>query len=157
MISSRFTKNLLLIALFAIAGSLCAETLKPGSAFPSFDANDQHEKAYPMPEDTHYIAVTFAMSPGKKANKFFSEKGADYLPANNAVFLSNINGMPGVARIFAIPKMQKYPHRIMLADQEGLLDDFPQEKNMVTIFTLDENGIIESISFWDPQSETEPF
>jgi len=145
------------LAALIAASSLAADTLKLGDVFPEFEANDQHEVSYPFPKDTKHVAVTFAMGSGKKANKFFSEKGATYLPEKKAIFLSNIHGMPGVARIFAMPKMQKYPHRIMLADQEGLLDDFPQEKGKVTIFELDADRKILSIKFWDPSEETQPF
>lgn len=136
---------------------LAQAELKPGDAFPEFEAQDQHEKAYEIPTDTKYVAVTLAMGSGKKANKFFSEKGAEYLPKNKAVILSNIYGMPSIARLFAMPKMQKYPHRIMLADEKGLLDNFPEEKGKVTIFDLDASGKIISIKFWDPDSEKSPF
>lgn len=146
----------LIIALVAACLS-SASPLSQGDTFPEFEAEDQHGKAYPMPQDTKYVAVTFAMGSGKKANAFFSEQGAEYLPGKKAVFLSNIYGMPSVARYFAIPKMQKYPHRIMLADQKGLLDDFPQEKGKVTVFTLDANRAIVSVKFWDPANEEAPF
>jgi len=146
-----------LLSLLLISTNLNGATLEKGSSLPEFQATDQHEVDYPFPGDTQFVAVTFTMSSGKKANKFFSGKGKDYLPANKAVFLSNIDGMPKVARVFAMPKMQKYPHRIMLADQKGLLDPFPQEKGMVTILTLDKNRKILDIKFWNPTSGTEPF
>ncbi len=134
-----------------------ADTLEPGDAFPQFEAKDQHDKAYPIPPGTKYVAVSFSMKAGKKANRFFSEKGAAYLPEHNAVFLSNIYGMPGIGRFFAMRKMRKYPHRIMLADQEGLLDDFPQEKGKVTLFALDAEEKIVSMKFWDPSEGENPF
>jgi hypothetical protein len=90
---------------------------------------------------------------GKSANKALEKKGADYLPDRNAVFIANIYGMPAVGRFFAMPKMRKYPHRIMLADAEGLLDDFPQKDGKVTIFDLDAEGKIKAIRFWDPEKE----
>jgi hypothetical protein len=154
---SLLIRSIGVISLLLMSGNLNAETLEKGNPFPDFEATDQHEVDYPIPGDTQFVAVTFDMSTGKKANKFFSEKGKDYLPENNAVFLSNIDGMPAIARVFAMPKMRKYPHRIMLADQEGLLDPFPQEKGMVTILTLDKNRKILDMKFWDPESGTEPF
>ena len=72
------------------------------------------------------------------------------------VFLSNIYGMPGIGRVFALPKMRKYPHRIMLADEEGLLDNYPAEKSMVTIFKLDAGKKISEIAFWDPRKGEPP-
>ena len=153
----KFTRFLTCLVLLSLPFAAKAEMLKAGDAFPKFEANDQHEKPYPMPEDTKYVAVTFAMGSGKKANSYFSEKGAAFLTENKAVFLSNIYGMPAVGRMFAIPKMQKYPHRIMLADEKGLLDDFPEEKGKVTVFKLDGAGKILSIGFWDPSDGESPF
>lgn len=151
------TFSIAFLALLATSTFSFCDELKPGDLFPKFEALDQHEKAYPMPENTKHVAVTFSMGSGKKANQFFSEKGSDYLPQNKAIFLSNIHGMPGIGRMFAIPKMQKYPHRIMLADQEGLLDNFPQEKGKVTVFTLDTDGKIREVKFWDPTVDSAPF
>jgi hypothetical protein len=94
---------------------------------------------------------------GKAANRYFSEQGAAYLPAEEAVFIANIYGMPGIGRLFAMPKMRKYPHRIMIADEEGLLDFLPQENGVVTVFELNEIGGIESIIYWDPSSDVTPF
>ncbi|MCB1122715.1 MAG: hypothetical protein KJT03_14275 [Verrucomicrobiae bacterium] len=130
--------------------------LEPGDAFPSFEAKDQHEQDFPMPEDTQFVFVTFDMGTGKRANAFFAEKGADWLPEKNAVFLSNIYGMPGIARTFAMPKMRRYPHRIMLADEKGLLDNYPNEKGKVTVFALNADGKISKIAFWDPKAGEPP-
>ena len=94
---------------------------------------------------------------GKAANRYFSEQGAAYLPAEEAVFIANIYGMPGIGSLFAMPKMRKYPHRIMIADEEGLLDFLPQENGAVTVFELNEIGGIESITYWDPSSDVTPF
>ena len=135
-----------------------AAPLSVGDSFPVLDGmQDQHEAAYPMPEGTRHVAVAFSMGAGKAANRYSSEQGAAYLPAEEAVFIANIYGMPGIGRLFAMPKMKKYPHRIMIADEEGLLDDFPQEDGRVTIFDLDAAGKITAIRYWGSKSEESPF
>ena len=65
--------------------------------------------------------------------------------------------MPAIGRFFAMPKMRKYPHRIMLADEEGLLVEFPKEEGKVTLFDLDSQGKIQAIRYWDPKSAENPF
>jgi hypothetical protein len=97
------------------------------------------------------------MSVGKAANRYLAEQGKDFLPSEHAIFVANIYGMPGIGRFFAMPKMKKYPHRIMLADAEGLLDAFPQEDGKVTVFELGAKGEIKAITFWDPKSGSKPF
>lgn len=161
MDTAQLRKTLFILASFLFGMSLVAqedeiEMLKPGDSFPSIEAKDQHEKDFPMAEDTEFVFVTFDMGTGKRANAFFADKGADWLPDNQAVFLSNIHGMPGIGRMFALPKMRKYPHRIMLADEEGLLDNYPSEKGRVTVFQLGEGRKIAEIAFWDPKKGAPP-
>ena len=147
----------LLCAVFG-AGNLSAETLAAGDRFPELkNMQDQHEQAYPMPEDVKHVAVAFTMSVGKSANQALADRGGDFLPESKAVFIANIYGMPAIGRLFAMPKMRKYPHRIMLADAEKLLNDFPQKEDRVTVFDLDTTGRILEIRYWDPKSGKSPF
>jgi hypothetical protein len=103
-----------------------------------------------------WLLVSFDMGTGKAANRYFEDKGATYLDEKNAVFVANIYGMPGVGRMFALPKMRKYPHRIILADAEGLLDPFPNEDGRVTVIKLGPGRVIESIGFWNPKKDDAP-
>jgi hypothetical protein len=55
--------------------------------------------------------------------------------------------------MFALPKMRKYPHRIILGDDANLLTPFPQEANKVTVLTVS-GGVVKAIRYWDPASES---
>ena len=152
--------RILLVTLVSLAtalGSSAAESApyQVGDSFTYFITEDQHEVAVTLaagPETQHLI-VSFAMSTGKSANRYFEAKGASFLPANQAIFLANIYGMPGIGRMFALPKMKKYPHRILLGDDEHLLDRFPQKKDHLTVLDLDSGGIITGIRFLDPKQD----
>jgi len=146
--------NLSLLAVFA-ATVLHAE-LQTGDTLPAFTVQDQHEVEYTLGDDVRYVIVSFDMSSGKAANKYLEEKGKYFLPEHSAVFLSNIYGMPWIGRKFALPKMRKYPHRILLADSETLLEDYPQEEDKVTVLQLDPDHKIVSINFWNPESGDSP-
>lgn len=156
---SRPTRRLFqLITVFLSLVGIALAELAPGDPFPEFSKmQDQHEQVYAMPKGVKHVAVAFTMGVGKSANGYFAEKGAEYLGSEKAVFVANIYGMPAVGRFFAMPKMKKYPHRIMLADTEGLLDAFPKKEDRVTVLDLDTKGIIQAVRYWDPKSDTAPF
>ncbi len=144
-------KKLLFACLLSLAASVfAAAPYKVGDAFESFTTKDQHEKDYVFATDTRLVIVSFDMGDGKKANGWFAEKGADFLPAKKAIFIANVYGMTGVGRVFAFPKMRKYPHRILLADAENFLARYPAEKDRLTVIRLDEAGKVSEISFVDP-------
>ena len=60
--------------------------------------------------------------------------------------------MPGIGRMFAIPKMKKYSHRIILADDAGLIARFPQQAGKVTVLKIS-GGKVTSITYWTPGAE----
>lgn len=154
-----FSRNAI---LFTFAASLicipavASELLAVGDTVSAFEALDQHEKPFTLGDDVAWLLVSFDMGTGKAANRYFEDKGANYLDEKGAVFVANIYGMPGIGRMFALPKMRKYPHRIILADEEGLLDPYPNKDGMVTVFKLAPGRTIESISFWNPKQDDVP-
>ncbi len=140
-----------------LAATVLHGELQTGDTLPAFTVQDQHEVQYTLGDDVRYVIVSFDMSSGKATNKYLEEKGKDYLPGHSAVFLSNIHGMPWIGRKFALPKMRKYPHRILLADSETLLGDYPQQEDKMTVLELGPDHKIVSINFWDPESGDSPF
>jgi hypothetical protein len=54
--------------------------------------------------------------------------------------------------MFAMPKMKKYAHRIVLGDEENLLAPFPQEAGKVTVLKLN-NGMVSAVGYWDPATQ----
>ena len=141
------------VALLSIS-ALGAELLEKGAPFPTLSAKDQHDKEYQFKPGTKAVLISFDMAAGKKANKYLANLGTEFLSENSVVYVSNIHGMPGIGRFFALPKMRKYPHRIVLADAEHLLDPFPQKQNHVTIILLDESAVVQSIAFWNPETDS---
>ena len=129
-----------------------AETYVVGSQVAAFKSKDKNGAAYTFVKGTKFLLISFDMKTGKKANTVLSAKGAAYLPAKKTVYIANIYGMPKIGRMFALPKMKKYTHPIILADAKNLLTPFPKTKGMVTVLKLDSKAKVESISYWDPEA-----
>jgi len=151
----KITLSLFVLALLSSTLGLRAE-LQPGDALPPIAVKDQHKVDVSLEPGVQYLLVSFDMPAGKAANKFLEEQGADFLSQNKAVFLSNIFGMPWVGRKFALSKMRDYPHRILIANDEHLLDDFPKKESQITVFELDETLQIIAVEFWDPKAGPAP-
>ena len=130
-----------------------AEVLQEGDAFGELEAKDQHGEPFKFEPGIRFVLVSFDMSTGKKANQTLAAQGKDFLPKHRAVFVSNIHGMPAIGRLFALPKMRKYPHRIILADEEGLLAHYPRQEDRVTVLQLNDRGTIVRIIYWDPEKD----
>lgn len=144
------------IAIAATALSIGLGFASPyavGSKVEAFTAKDQHEQAFTLnPAETQFLLVSHDMETGKKANAALTALGKNYLGAKKAVYLANIHGMPGIGRMFALPKMKKYAHRIILGDDAALIARFPGQKDKVTVLKL-AGGDVTSMSYWTPGAE----
>ncbi|WP_221031399.1 hypothetical protein [Actomonas aquatica] len=150
--------TLVFLPLFAAAlgaADTPTDTYEVGDKFETIAVKDQHEKDVTVAPggDTRHLIVSFVMGTGKDANRYFEKQGATWLEKHDAVFLANIYGMPGIGRMFALPKMKKYPHRILLGDDEHLLDRYPEQKGKLTVFDFNADGTIAAIRFLDPDDE----
>lgn len=156
-----FTRNslpmksrLLLLFFTLLMNVVAAEPYKLGEVLAPFTSKDQHEKDYSYtPGSVRLLVVSYEMGVGKDTNVWLAKQPADFLAQQKAVFLADIHPMPGVGRVFALPKMRKYPHRIILGDDEKLMERHPKKKGHLTVFSLDEKGTITGIRHVDPEKE----
>lgn len=139
-----------IIAATTMITAAIAAPYSKGDKIDSFNSKDQYSVAYDFkPSAMKFLLVSHDMDTGKKANGILTTLDKEYLPSRKAVYLANIHGMPGIGRMFAIPKMKKYAHRIILGDDAGLIAKFPEEKGKVTVITIS-NGRVKSLKYWSP-------
>lgn len=148
-----FFPRLFLVLALLVSFSVvqAVEKYKKSDVLTPFTTKDQHENSYTLEPGIKLVVVSFEMGSGKAANAFFEKQPADFLTKNQAVFIANIYGMPGIGRMFALPKMKKYPHRILLADAEDFLARYPEKEDMLTVLRLDDKGVVQSVDFVDPK------
>lgn len=139
-----------LAALVISSITALAAPYEKGDRVEPFDAKTQHEQAFTFkPADTRFLLVTHDMDTGKKANGVLTTVGPENLTKKKVVYLANIHGMPGVGRMFALPKMKKYSHTIILGDDANLIAKFPEQAGKVTVLKL-AGGKVVSVSYWSP-------
>ena len=149
----RLAANAISVCCAVFGLSLQAGQLTVGDAVPAFSAKDQFGKDFKFAAGLHFLLVGFEISAGKEANLKLADLGPGWLEKHGAVYVLDIHTMPGIARVFALPKMRKYPHRIMLADTESLLAPFPRQPERITVLVLTTDGKIKEIRYWQPAKE----
>lgn len=150
---SRHLIGLVSCLIFSLGISAFGAPCEVGQSLANFSAKDQHEQAFEFKSASlRYLLVSHDMDTGKRANAALHAAGAEYLPSKRAAYLANIYGMPGIGRVFALPKMRKYCHRIILGDDAELITRFPEQVGKVTVLTLDGDKVT-AIRFWTPESE----
>lgn len=145
--------NIAVVTACLAIGVANAAPYAKGSKVEAFSAKTQHDKEFSFkPAETRFLLISHDMETGKKANAVLTTVGPENLANKKVVYLANIHGMPGVGRMFALPKMRKYSHTIILGDDAELIARFPEEKNKVTVLKLS-GGKVTSVKYWDPGAE----
>lgn len=145
---------MILATLAASLASAISAPYQKGDTLEGFQAKTQHEQAFTLkPSSVRYLLVSHDMDTGKKANAVLTTLGKEKLDAKKVIYVANIHGMPGIGRMFALPKMKKYSHTIVLGDDATLIARFPEEAGKVTVLTL-ESGKVVAVSYWAPGLES---
>ena len=144
----------LVACALATSATHAAELYKVGDTFEAFATKDAKGKDYAYtPGALKTLIVSYTMSNGKAVNGYLAAQPTDFLDSHNAAFLADIHGMPAIGRFFAMPKMERYPHRILLGDADDLLARHPRVEDRINVFTFDAQGAITSIRHLDPEKE----
>ena len=144
---------LVVLGFCLLWSSAHAAQLAVGDAVPSFSVKDQHGMKFVFTNGTQFLLVATERACGTSANHKLADQGAGFLEKYQAVYVMDIHTMPGVARLFALPKMRKYPQRIVLVDSAETLAWVPVQPGRVTVLALTLEGRVQKISYWNPDSE----
>lgn len=137
---------------FVTAGN--ARELAVGDAVPAFSATDQFGKAFTFAAGPKFLVLGFEMGPARAANAKFAALGEGGLEKLKVIYVMDIHSMPAIGRFFALPKMCKYPFRVVLAESADVLKPFPRQTGKLTVLVLASNGAIRAIRYWNPETET---
>ncbi|WP_419769810.1 MAG: hypothetical protein ACNI3C_10805 [Candidatus Marinarcus sp.] len=149
-------KKILLLFL-VVSLSLLANPLKTGDKLESvLNFSDQFDNIHELNTLNNKVIVSFEKGTGKLVNEFLSQKDKNYLTTHNATFIANISGMPSIiTKLFALPKMKKYKHTILLIYNEDNTM-FPSHEGEITLLSI-KNSVVQSIEFIKNEEELKAF
>jgi hypothetical protein len=81
-------------------------------------------------------------------NAWLQEKPAGILEQIDAVYIADIEAMPAmITRLFALPKMRKYPYRLLLAQDKAFAATYPAKPGKIAVFIIEPDGILWDMKF----------
>lgn len=137
------------VVFLLTVGISAAEPLGPGMQMPPLTLSDQHDVAESIGPETRIVVFARDMDAADIVKEALAENGAALLSDAGAVFVSDIQRMPGIiTTLFALPAMRKRPYR-MLLDREGTITaDLPSQEEKVSVIRLDKLEI-KSVDYVD--------
>ena len=144
-----------LLAFIALTAQGADTTLQAGDAFPVTSLENQHGEPITIDDQTQRVLFTADMAGGKVVRALLDERenAAELLTSANAIYLSDVSGMPSLIRkMMALPAMRKRPYPIML-DIEGVVSaGLPRQEGAVTVIEL-EKLTVTSLDFTTSPAE----
>lgn len=131
-----------IIFLLVIAVSVWGAAYNVGQSIQPLNLKDQFGKIHSLKEMPHTLIMVYEKGTSATVNEYLSLQDKGYLNAHNTAFIADISGMPSfITTAFAIPKMQKYPHIVLLIDDEEFGLKFPGQEEKITVIKLKGNVI----------------
>jgi len=122
-----------IIALL-VAVSVWAAPYKVGQSVMPLDLSDQHGKRYTLKVMPKTLIMAFEKGTGATVNEYLKVQEKGYLAKNKAAFVADISQMPKfITESFALPKMRKYAHTVLLIRDEEQGLRFPAEEEKITV------------------------
>lgn len=120
-----------------------------GSTLPALTLKDQHDQEQKITSETKSIIFAKDMDANKLVTKALEGATGKTLPERGSVFVADISGMPKlIGKMFAMPKMKKYPYLILLDRDGAATKEFAVKPKQITVVTLN-NFKIEAIDYFD--------
>lgn len=113
-----------------------------GSALRPIELVDQFDERVVIKDFSKIAIVVFDREASDVVNTFLQTQSPEYLAKHEAFLIADISEMPGfVAQAFALPKMRKYPYKVLLIkdEEQGML--FPGEEHKITIMHINHNKV----------------
>ena len=145
----------LMLALPLMAHGGVAEK---GQPFPPYKVTDAFGATNTFAANTRFVIVSSEKAVSALIHDWLVAKDKDFLPAHRAEYVSDITPMPSlIASLFAIPKMKKYPYKILLARDPEFAKTYAHAEGKIALFVLDDQQGIADIRFLDAPAELDAF
>ena len=110
---------------------------------------DQFDNAYTLDNSARVVLVARSMSTAKLVNKAIEEQPAGYLEARHVVFVADIEKMPSLAKLVAVPAMRSAKYRIMLDQTGSVAGRYEGDRDTVQWLELQDGKVAREQRFTD--------
>lgn len=136
-----------LVTLLALCGLLAAAPYKVGESVTPLSLNDQFGKRHSLKVMPKTLIMAFEKGSAAMVNDYLAAKEKGYLASHKAAFVAEISQMPRfITESFALPKMRKYPHTVLLIENEEQGLKYPYQEDKVTVMKFNGN-FLSGVSF----------
>ncbi|ONH52340.1 hypothetical protein SAMN04490182_3527 [Pseudomonas cedrina] len=110
---------------------------------------DQNDKAYTLDDDAQVLLVARSMSAAKLVNAAIEDSPAGYLEARHMIYVADIEKMPSLVKMVAVPAMRSAKYRILLDRDGRVASEYKGDRDSVQWLTLKGGAVVQEQRFTD--------
>jgi len=138
-----------LILLIGVWLSTCAFAQEASQPAMKWTLLDQNDKAYTLNDNAQVLLIARSMSAAKLLDAAIEGYPEGYLEARHIVYVADIEKMPSLIKLVAVPAMRSAKYRIML-DQDGrVATRYGGDRDTVQWLALSNGSVIQEQRFAD--------
>ncbi|WP_434577284.1 hypothetical protein J3P95_11050 [Pseudomonas sp. Z5-35] len=112
---------------------------------------DQNDKAYTLNDSAQVLLIARSMSAAELLDAAMEGQPEGYLEAHHIVYVADIEKMPSLVKIVAVPAMRSAKYRIML-DQDGrVASRYGGDRDTVQWLALNNGAVVSEQRFADAE------
>ncbi len=122
------------VAALLVGLTLWSAPYKVGQSVMPLDLSDQFGKRVSLKMMPKTVVMAFEKGTGATVNDYLNAQEKGYLAKYKAAFVADISQMPKfITESFALPKMRKYNHTVLLIQDEEQGLNFPYQEDKITV------------------------
>jgi len=138
--------------LVLVAGVLlCFSALADNAIQPvrKWTLLDQNDKAYTLDDEAQVLLVARSMSAAKLVNAAIEDAPGGYLEARHMIYVADIEKMPSVIKLVAVPAMRSAKYRILLDRDGRVASAYNGDRDSVQWLALKGGTVVQEQRFTD--------
>ncbi|MBI6669655.1 hypothetical protein B1F77_16270 [Pseudomonas syringae] len=136
----------LLTGVLLCFSALADNAIQPVKKWTLLDQNDQ---AYTLDDDAQVLLVARSMSAAKLMNAAVEDSPAGYLEARHIIYVADIEKMPSLIKLVAVPAMRSAKYRILLDRDGRVAGAYNGDRESVQWLTLKNGAVLQEKRFND--------
>ncbi|WP_296254219.1 MULTISPECIES: hypothetical protein [unclassified Pseudomonas] len=110
---------------------------------------DQNDKAYTLDDNAQVLLIARSMAAAKLVNAAVEDASAGYLESRRMVYVADIEMMPSLIKVVAVPAMRSAKYRILLDRDGRVAKQYNGDRDSVQWLTLKNGTVVQEQRFTD--------
>ncbi len=139
-------RMILLIGVFVALHVAAADAIKPLMKWTLLDQND---RAYTLDDNAQVLLIARSMSAAKLVNAAIEDAPEGYLESRHVIYVADIEKMPSLVKLVAVPAMRSAKYRILLDRDGRVANQYNGDRETVQWLALKNGAAIQEQRFAD--------